>query len=43
MSQVWHVSEQLECGMVRVNEGAILSETHLRASNRERNVKVWAG
>jgi len=27
MSQVWHVSEQLECGMVGVNEGAILSET----------------
>ena len=25
--QVWRVSEQLECGMVGVNEGAILSET----------------
>ena len=27
MSQVWRVSEQLECGLVGVNDGAISSET----------------
>ena len=27
VSQVWRVSEQLECGLVGVNDGAISSET----------------
>ena len=43
LSQAWRVSENLECGMVAVNEGAILSANHPHGGWKESGIGREAG